>query len=242
MVAGLVDELCGEQCKGDPCKENLRSGDARGGDPCKGDPSGTTWRGHDVVVADATSASLPDVPALQALWPQPGGQRPGLGFPVVKLLGLLHLETGLIRQLSIMSLHVHGCGKGDIHQCRPLTAHRYFPPSVRDRQRGHHSFLLINATTGRHIDLAFALGRSRLLVLGVVLQRRLLAGFGRLVGVGDDRLAGVVLVVGDGLLVGDVAGVRHAQPPGGRTPLGERMSMVGTTRAASTLGSTDQCG
>jgi len=87
MVAGLADELCGEQCKDDP--------------------SGTTWRGHDVVVADATSASLPDVPALQDRWPQPGGQRPGVGFPVVKLLGLLHLTTGLIRQLSIMSLHVH---------------------------------------------------------------------------------------------------------------------------------------
>jgi hypothetical protein len=60
-----------------------------------------------VLVADATSANAPDEPALQALWPQPAAQRPGCGFPAVKLLGLLDLFTGVIVQLALTAMNVH---------------------------------------------------------------------------------------------------------------------------------------
>jgi len=65
------------------------------------------WLGHRVKVADATSASTPDEPVLQDLWPQPSEQKPGCGFPVIKLLGMLDLVRGMIVQLTLMSLSVH---------------------------------------------------------------------------------------------------------------------------------------
>jgi len=86
-VAGFVDSVCGD-CR----KAAEESG---------------PWLGHRVFVADATSASTPDEPVLQDLWPQPAAQRAGCGFPAIKLLGLLDLVTGMIVQLSLMSTNVH---------------------------------------------------------------------------------------------------------------------------------------
>jgi len=44
---------------------------------------------------------------LQKMWPQPSSQKKGCGFPVVKLLGLVDLATGMILQMTLMSLKVH---------------------------------------------------------------------------------------------------------------------------------------
>lgn len=87
-VAGFVDSVCGDYRKATE------------------EPAGS-WLGHRVFVADATSASTPDEPALQGLWPQPAAQRAGCGFPAVKLLGLLDLVTGMVVQLSLMAMNVH---------------------------------------------------------------------------------------------------------------------------------------
>jgi hypothetical protein len=85
-LAAFVDDLCG--------------------DNRTADYSSRSWLGHSVFVADATSASAPDEPVLQGLWPQPVTQKPGLGFPAIKMLGLLDLVTGMIVQLSLMCLNV----------------------------------------------------------------------------------------------------------------------------------------
>lgn len=41
--------------------------------------------GRPVKVVDGTGISMPDTPENQALWPQPGSQQPGCGFPMLKL-------------------------------------------------------------------------------------------------------------------------------------------------------------
>jgi len=86
-VANYIDSLCGDYCNAN-------------------EPS-RAWLGHRVLVADATSAGTPDEPVLQDLWPQPAAQRPGCGFPAIKLLGLLDLVTGMVVQLSLMCMAVH---------------------------------------------------------------------------------------------------------------------------------------
>lgn len=68
---------------------------------------GSTWLGRRVLMADCTGTTAPDTPPLQKLWPQPSEQKPGTGFPAIKLLTLMHLASGMIRQLTMMSLHVH---------------------------------------------------------------------------------------------------------------------------------------
>src|SRR6266536_2813378 len=53
------------------------------------------WHGLRVILIDGTTTSLPDTPKNQRAYPQPGGQKPGCGFPLLKLVGLFSLGTGV---------------------------------------------------------------------------------------------------------------------------------------------------
>jgi len=47
-----------------------------------------------VVVVDGTGLSMPDTPENQAQWPQQSGQKPGCGFPQMRLCACFDLQTG----------------------------------------------------------------------------------------------------------------------------------------------------
>ena len=65
------------------------------------------WCGHRVWLLDGSGCSMPDTPELQATFGQPGGQRPGCGFPVAHLLALFHAGTGLLQQVIVSPLRTH---------------------------------------------------------------------------------------------------------------------------------------
>lgn len=52
------------------------------------------WLGRTVRLMDGTGFSMPDSPKNSARWPYAGGQQPGCGFPVGKLVGLFCLHSG----------------------------------------------------------------------------------------------------------------------------------------------------
>ena len=60
-------------------------------------------------LVDGTTVSMPDdTPANQAAYPQPRSQKPGLGFPLCRLVGLLCLGSGAVLNAAIGRHH----GKG----------------------------------------------------------------------------------------------------------------------------------
>jgi hypothetical protein len=65
------------------------------------------WKGHEVRVLDGTGVSLPDTAAHQAEFPQPGEQRPGCGFPVMKLVACFCLSSGALLKWVETSLKSH---------------------------------------------------------------------------------------------------------------------------------------
>jgi hypothetical protein len=65
------------------------------------------FAGHRVLVADAMCVSMPDTPELADRFGYPAGQKPGLGFPLAKLLLLLDLSTGLLRRVLINPYRTH---------------------------------------------------------------------------------------------------------------------------------------
>ena len=69
------------------------------------------WLGHRVWVEDGSSFSMPDVPALQAHFGQPSGQRRGCGFPVAKWLALFDVATGMLLRASAHPLNTHDMSK-----------------------------------------------------------------------------------------------------------------------------------
>lgn len=55
-----------------------------------------TWRGHRVIVVDGTGTSMPDTEANQEVWPQQRHQKPGCGFPTMRLTACFSLHTGAL--------------------------------------------------------------------------------------------------------------------------------------------------
>jgi len=52
------------------------------------------WNGYRVMLVDGTTLLMPDTNNNQQAYPQQSAQKPGLGFPIVRLVGLLSLATG----------------------------------------------------------------------------------------------------------------------------------------------------
>jgi hypothetical protein len=65
------------------------------------------WRGLRVKVIDGTSTSLPDTGKNQRAYPQPGGQQPGCGFPLLKLVGVFSLASGALLDYAKGNKHQH---------------------------------------------------------------------------------------------------------------------------------------
>ncbi len=65
------------------------------------------WMGRQVRVVDGTGIALPDTEVNQEDYPQPPGQKPGCGFPVLHLVALMSLATGAVSHYSTGALYDH---------------------------------------------------------------------------------------------------------------------------------------
>jgi hypothetical protein len=59
-------------------------------------PAPWRWNGHNVKVVDGTTVSMPDTEANQQAFPQPRTQKPGLGFPIARLVVLFSLTVATV--------------------------------------------------------------------------------------------------------------------------------------------------
>ena len=53
-----------------------------------------------MLLVDGTTASMPDTPRNQAVFPQPNSQAKGLGFPLVRMVAIIALATGVVLDLA----------------------------------------------------------------------------------------------------------------------------------------------
>lgn len=75
-------------------------------------PNAWHYQNHPVRLVDGTTVSLPDTPANQESFPQPNSQKPGLGFPLSRLVALICLGSG-----AVLNAAIGGCqGKGSDEQ------------------------------------------------------------------------------------------------------------------------------
>ena len=54
------------------------------------------WHGRHVKIVDGTSISMPDTPENQGEYPQPSCQKPGCGFPMMRILAVFSLASGAL--------------------------------------------------------------------------------------------------------------------------------------------------
>ena len=61
-----------------------------------GSTAGWRWRGRSVKIVDGTTVTMPDTEDNQARYPQHSEQKPGLGFPIARLVALVSLGCGAV--------------------------------------------------------------------------------------------------------------------------------------------------
>jgi hypothetical protein len=65
------------------------------------------WNQFRVRVLDGTAVSMPDTPQNQRAYPQSAEQKPGCGFPFMKIVGIFSLSTGVLLDYAKGNKHQH---------------------------------------------------------------------------------------------------------------------------------------
>ena len=74
-------------------------------------PKAWRWHGRHVKLFDGTTVSMPDTAQNQAAFPQNGEQKPGLGFPVARIGGLISLSSGAVLGHAVSACKGKGSGE-----------------------------------------------------------------------------------------------------------------------------------
>jgi hypothetical protein len=105
------------------------------------------WRERHVMLADGTTVSMPDTWENQAEYPQHVAQKPGLGFPIARLVVLVSLATAMVGDMALGPYA--GKETGEPALFRKLLAH-VDPRTILLTDRYYCSyFLLALALLGR---------------------------------------------------------------------------------------------
>jgi hypothetical protein len=77
---------------------------------------------RNVYVVDGTGITLADSAANQAEYPQPSGQKPGCGYPLMQVVGLLNLGTRALERVSCSPMDADEGGMFDVDLLKHLEA------------------------------------------------------------------------------------------------------------------------
>ena len=116
------------------------------------------WKGRSVTLVDGTTASMPDSSANQKEYPQSKAQGIGLGFPLVRMVALISLATGVVRDLALGPYR--GKETGETALFRTLWG-GLEPGEIVLGDRYFGSFFGIAGLSGRGVDVLFRMHQRR---------------------------------------------------------------------------------
>ena len=152
---GPVDENTSAYCQARKRLPLDRLCRVRVGVAAAGEKMAPRWHGLRPKVIDGTSVSLPDTKKNQRAYPQSGRQKPGCGFPLLRLLGVFSLSTGVLLDYA----------KGNQHQSELrllrglLDGFKHGDLAVADR--GFCCYVLLALRRRRGVSSLFRLHQSR---------------------------------------------------------------------------------
>jgi hypothetical protein len=119
---------------------------------------GWRWRDRRVLLADGCEVTAADTPENQKAYPQPSSQKPGLGFPMIRLVVLLTFATaGLVG--AACGPH-QGKETGETALFRALLD-RLRPGDVVVADRYYCSYWMVALLRQRGVDAVFRLHQRR---------------------------------------------------------------------------------
>jgi DDE family transposase len=116
------------------------------------------WNERRVLWVDGTTASMPDTPRNQEAFPQPNSQAAGIGFPVVRMVAILALATGVV--LDLATGPYAGKETGETALLRELWD-RLEPGGIMLGDRVFASFFGILGLSERGVDGLFRMHQRR---------------------------------------------------------------------------------
>ena len=121
-------------------------------------PAAWLWKGKHVFLADGSTVSMPDTPANQQAYPQPRSQKPGLGFPILRVVVLLALATAVLTGAAF-GPYV-GKQQGEPALLRTLLGHlQAGDVLLGDRYDG--TYWMVALALGRGVDVVLRLHHRR---------------------------------------------------------------------------------
>jgi Transposase DDE domain len=115
-------------------------------------PTAWLWKGRHVYIGDGSTLSMPDTRANQEAYPQPRTQKRGLGFPILRVVVLLALATGVLSGAAF-GPYV-GKNQGEPALLRTLLA-RLRPGDLLLGDRYYGSYWLIALAQQLGVDVVF---------------------------------------------------------------------------------------
>jgi Transposase DDE domain len=124
------------------------------------DNADTEWlfKGRRVLLVDGTTVSMPDTEENQRAFPQNRAQKPGLGFPIARLVAVISLATGAVRDLAIGPYR--GKQTGETALFRSLWD-RLATGDITVGDRFFASYFGIASLHGRGVDGVFRMHQCR---------------------------------------------------------------------------------
>jgi hypothetical protein len=131
---------------------------ATGRQPQDQAPDSWRWNGRAVKVVDGTTVSMPDTAANQKEFPQSRSQKPGVGFPIARLVVLFSLAVGTALDAALG--RYRGKQTGETALFHTLHAHLE-PGDVLRADRYYGSYWEIALARGRGADVVCRLHQRR---------------------------------------------------------------------------------
>ncbi len=116
------------------------------------------WRGRHVYLVDGTTLSMADTPENQEAYPQQPQQQAGLGFPIARLVVLMSLASGMLKDMALGPYT--GKETGETALLRQLFD-RFEPGDVVLADRYYCSYFMIALLRERGIDLVTRIHQRR---------------------------------------------------------------------------------
>lgn len=114
--------------------------------------------GRPVKMVDGATVSMPDTPENQREYPQPNTQKPGLGFPVTRLVALISLSCGAVLDLAQGPYTGKRTGEGALFRSMFDSLD---PGDIVLGDRSFCSFWHMAMLLGRGVDSVFRLHQRR---------------------------------------------------------------------------------
>src|SRR5262245_53255915 len=122
-------------------------------------PPAWRWDGRPVKAVDGSTVSMPDTPANQQQFPQMASQKPGVGFPIARLVVLFSLAVGTVLDAALGRYHGKQTGETALFH----TLHENLEPG---------DILLADRYYGSYWEIALARRRGADVVCRLHQRRR----------------------------------------------------------------------